>query len=75
MSRWISAIGLPELRANATVSAFNSLVNLRLECLSVWADSNGASIPRFQVSLEAGQVHGAVPPGGRLLWGSEVRSE
>jgi len=35
----------------------NSLVNLRLERLSIQTDSIGASIPRFQVSVEAGQVH------------------
>src|SRR5579859_7538511 len=57
MSRQISAIDLPEWRINATVSDLNSLVNLRLERLSIQADSIGASIPRFQVSVEAGQHH------------------
>jgi hypothetical protein len=32
----------------------NSLVNLRLERLSIQADSIGASTPRFQASVEVG---------------------
>jgi len=56
MSRQTSAIDLPDWRTSATVSALNSLVNLRLERLSIQTDSIGASIPRFQVSVEAGQV-------------------
>jgi alpha/beta hydrolase fold len=31
--------------------------NRRLECLSIQADSIGASIPRVQLSVETGQVH------------------
>ncbi|HLZ31180.1 MAG TPA: hypothetical protein VKV73_28000 [Chloroflexota bacterium] len=36
-------------------------MNLRLERLSIQADSIGASIPRFQVSVEAGQHHDILP--------------
>jgi hypothetical protein len=54
ISRQNSAIDLPQWRINATVSDLNSLVNLRLERLSIQADSIGASTPRFQASVEVG---------------------
>src|SRR5438552_3153132 len=57
ISRQTSAIDLPEWRISATVSDLNSLVNLRLERLSIQTNSIGASIPRFQMSVEVGQDH------------------
>jgi hypothetical protein len=61
ISRQTSAIDLPEWRISATVSDLNSLVNLRLERLSIQANSSGASIPRFQVSVEVGHDHPHLP--------------
>jgi hypothetical protein len=45
---------LPERRISATVSALNSVVNLRLVRFSIQTDSIGASIPHFQVSVGVG---------------------
>src|SRR5437899_1770313 len=66
ISRQTSAIDLPEWRISATVSDLNSLVNLRLERLSIQTNSIGASIPRFQMSVEVGQDHNSNGSNGTI---------
>src|SRR5215472_10198892 len=56
ISRHTSAIDLPERRIKATVSALNSLVNLRLERFSILADSIGAKYPPFSGVRRSGST-------------------